>query len=88
MLFDLYRKNTKRQFFVSNISFLVAGTLIILITTLFMNAGAKLEILYADNEIHTANQIVMNTIIGSAMSGLWICLNNQLSNAFGNQQKV
>lgn len=41
-----------------------------------MNAGAELEILHAAMDIHDANKIVMNTIVGSAFSGLWICLGN------------
>ena len=40
----MYKANTNRTFFASNVSLLVAGTLIILITSLFMNAAAVTKI--------------------------------------------
>ena len=67
----MYKQNCNRTFFASNISFLMAGTLIILITSLFMNAGASMMISHDDKE---ANKIVMNTIISAASSGLLIAL--------------
>jgi len=52
----------------------MAGTLIILITSLFMNAGANMSI---SNDDMAPNQIVMNTIISAASSGLLTGLVNQ-----------
>ena len=49
----------------------MAGTLIILITSLFMNAGSSMKISDDDN---SPNKIVMNTIISAASSGLLIGL--------------
>ena len=41
----MFRENiVNRTFFASNVSMLFAGTLIILITSLFMNAGAIMKI--------------------------------------------
>lgn len=40
----MYKMNTTRTFFASNVSLLVGGTLIILITSLFMNAAAVTQI--------------------------------------------
>jgi ammonia channel protein AmtB len=62
---------------VQNISLLVAGTLIILITSMFVNAGAPLQI---SNDDKKPNQIVMNTVISAASGGLLISLTNQFSN--------
>jgi len=44
LIFKMYIVNTKRTYEVSSISFLVSGTLIILITSLFLNAGALMSI--------------------------------------------
>lgn len=44
LIFKMYKSNSNRTFFASDISMLFAGTLIILITSLFMNAGAQMEI--------------------------------------------
>ena len=76
----MYKQNCERTFFASNVSFLMAGTLIILITSLFINAGAHMEISKKDKE---PNQIVMNTVISAASSGLLITLVNQWTNVFG-----
>ena len=76
----MYKQNCERTFFASNVSFLMAGTLIILITSLFINAGASMEISKKDKE---PNQIVMNTVISAASSGLLITLVNQWTNVFG-----
>jgi len=46
----MYKQNCERTFFASNVSFLMAGTLIILITSLFINAGASMEISKKDKE--------------------------------------
>jgi ammonia channel protein AmtB len=54
----------------------VSGTLIILITTLFMNA-ASAKLAY---DIMEPNIIVMNTVIASASAGGQIFLLNQLTN--------
>lgn len=43
-LFRLYKKNTERTYFCSNMSFLMAGTLINLICSLFMNVGSNMSI--------------------------------------------
>ena len=67
----------RRNFDVSNISFLVAGTLVILITSLFVNVGSQLNI---GNGQTQPNKIVMNSIISSASSGLLIALTNQYTN--------
>ena len=76
----MYKQNCERTFFASNVSFLMAGTLIILITSLFINAGASMEISKKDKE---PNQIVMDTVISAASSGLLITLVNQWTNVFG-----
>ena len=44
-----------------------------------MNAGASMKI--SDND-KIANQIVMNTVISAASSGLLVALINQWSNVF------
>ena len=61
-----------------NISFLVGGTLIILICSLFMNACSSL-VAY---EIFEPNKVVMNTIISSGSSGLFIMLSGHYYNIF------
>jgi hypothetical protein len=50
LIFRMYKKNCDRTFFASNVSFLMAGTLIILITSLFINAGASMKISTNDME--------------------------------------
>jgi hypothetical protein len=50
LIFRMYKQNCDRTFFASNVSFLMAGTLIILITSLFINAGASMEISKKDKE--------------------------------------
>mgnify|MGYP002631985910 CR=1 FL=1 len=74
MIFKLYRQNTERQYYASNMSFLMAGTLIILITSLFMNAGAIMDISSQVENENMSNQIVMNSIISSASAGLYVVL--------------
>ena len=45
LIFKMFKENIiNRTFFASNVSLLFAGTLIILITSLFMNAGAIMKI--------------------------------------------
>ena len=44
IIFKMYKDSIRRQNEVSSISFLVAGTLIILITSLFVNSGAPMTI--------------------------------------------
>jgi ammonia channel protein AmtB len=68
----MYKANENRQFSNQNISFLVSGTLIILITTLFMNA-ASAKLAY---DIMEPNIIVMNTVIASSAAGGQIFLLN------------
>lgn len=68
-LFRLYKKNIERTFDPQDISILVSGTLIILISCLFMNGGAGKEIVYL-NEYNSPNNIVMNTVIAASTGGL------------------
>ena len=63
----MYKQYVKRSYDTENISFLVAGTLMILITSLFVNAGAQLTL---DVTVSDPNKIVMNTVISSATAGL------------------
>ena len=65
----MYRQNLNRTFVSSNVSLLVAGTLILLITSLFMNAGGGMKI--SSVEVRP-NLIVMNTIVGAAASGFLV----------------
>ena len=44
----MYKENCNRTFYSNNVSFLMAGTLIILIASLFMNAGAGMSISNVD----------------------------------------
>ena len=67
-----------------NISFLVSGTLIILIGSCFMNACSSL-VAY---DIFEPNMVVMNTIISSGTSGLFIMFRNHYSNIFINEENV
>ena len=73
-----------RQFSSTNTSFLVSGTLIILITSLFMNACSSL-VAY---DIFKPNLVVMNTIISSASSGLFIMLRGHYNNIFVDEDKI
>ena len=73
----MYKEQSNRIFMASDVSFLFAGTLIILITSLFMNAGTVLEISMDDKG---PNLIVMNTVISAASSGLLIAIVNQVKN--------
>ena len=57
----------------------MAGTLIILITSLFMNAGAHMSI---SDDDHSPNKIVMNTVISAASSGFLVALMNQWTTLF------
>ena len=57
---------------------MVSGTLIILITSLFMNACSSL-VAY---DRFVPNLVVMNTIIASGSSGLCIVLRNHYYNVF------
>ena len=66
-------------------SLLFAGTLIILITSLFMNAGAILEI-SADDK--SPNLIVMNTVISAASSGFLVAIQNQVQNQFADKTEI
>lgn len=58
----------------------MAGTLIILITSLFMNAGAIMDISSQNKNENMSNQIVMNSIISSASAGLYVVLQTQWNN--------
>ena len=70
----MYRDNCNRSFHASDVSMLFAGTLIILITSLFMNAGATMKISIDDK---SPNQIVMNTVISAASSGFLVAIMTQ-----------
>ena len=59
-------------------SFLMAGTLIILITCLFMNAGAIRIV----NGSRNMEQIVMNSIIASGTGGLYVVARDKISNEY------
>ena len=71
----MYKEHSTRIFQASDVSLLFAGTLIILITSLFMNSGAVLEISVDDK---SPNLIVMNTVISAASSGLLNAIVNQV----------
>jgi hypothetical protein len=43
-IFKKYKENSNREFSQQNTSFLMGGTLIILVCSLFMNAGAGMSI--------------------------------------------
>lgn len=73
----MYKQYVKRSYDTENISFLVAGTLMILITSLFVNAGAQLTL---DVTVSDPNKIVMNTVISSATAGLITALTSQQNN--------
>ena len=92
LIFRLYVANTKRDFDHNNdhccwdhnnVSFLVAGTLIILITSLFIAAGMPMG-LSADVD---PNEIVMNSVIAAGSSGLLVALRGQYQNLKGNKDK-
>ena len=74
-IFKSYKASIDRSVDTQNISMLVSGTLIILISCLFMNGGAAGEIVMVD-ERNAPNNIVMNTVIASASSGLTMMLMN------------
>jgi hypothetical protein len=67
-----------------NISFLVGGTLIILICSLFMNACSSL-VAYEKFE---PNKAVMNTIISSGSSGLFIMISGHFNNVYLDEEKI
>ena len=73
----MYKQYVKRSYGTENISFLVAGTLMILISSLFVNAGAPLRL---DVNESDPNKIVMNTVISSATSGLITALTSHQLN--------
>jgi len=77
VIFKKYKQYVKRSYDTENISFLVAGTLMILITSLFVNAGAQLTL---DVTVSDPNKIVMNTVISSATAGLITALTSQQNN--------
>ena len=81
----MYKQNSNRTFFASNVSLLVAGTLIILITSLFMNASSVTQISMDDMR---PNQIVMNTVISAASSGIFVSMSNQYYNVFSDDNLV
>lgn len=81
----MYKENYNRSFVASDVSMLFAGTLIILITSLFMNAGAIMTISVNDK---SPNVIVMNTVISAASSGFLVAIMTQYQNQFGDKQLI
>ena len=79
LFMKMFRACKNRSFDNKNITFEVTGTLIILISCLFMNGGAGGSITEV-NERNSPNKIVMNTVIASATSGLTLELINQYYN--------
>jgi ammonia channel protein AmtB len=67
-IFRLYKAAEGRQFHNQNVTFLFSGTLLILITTMFMNACSA-KIAY---NLMKPNHVVMNTVIASAAAGCHI----------------
>ena len=84
MIFRWYQQSTQRNFGNQNISMMVAGTLIILICTFFLIAGAGLGISSGDVE---PNMIVMNAVISCGASGLIICFTNQFGNVWWDENR-
>lgn len=84
-LFRVYKQNIERTFDPQDISILVSGTLLLLISCLFMNGGAGQEIVYVDG-FNSPNNIVMNTVIAASASGLTMVAINQWSNVFSKEQ--
>jgi ammonia channel protein AmtB len=77
----MYRKLCDRTFAPTNLTKVVTGTLIILITGLFINGGAGGQLTSAfDEAIASPNAIVMNTVISSATSGLTLMIMTQYHN--------
>lgn len=80
-LFKVYKRGLNRSFEAENITLVVCGTLIILISFLFMNGGASRNISNI-TQTNSPNNIVMNTVISSATSGLTLMLMDQFTNIF------
>ena len=85
VIFKEYCINIERTFDPQNITILVCGTLIILISKLYMNGGAGQEIVYFEKLKNSPNEIVMNTVITSATSGLTMVAMNQYKNIVKNE---
>ena len=75
----MYRTLCARTFFPTSLTMVTTGTLIILITGLFINGGAGGQ-LNETGERTSPNMIVMNTVISSATSGLTLMIMNQWNN--------
>jgi ammonia channel protein AmtB len=86
-IFRLYKQSIERSFDPQDITLLVSGTLIILISCLFMNGGAGKEIVYVD-DYNSPNNIVMNTVIAASTGGLTMVLLQQYTNIFEKEQVV
>lgn len=84
VIFKMYKENSRRVHEVSSVSFLVSGTLIILLTSLFVNSGAPMDISTNDEK---PNLIVMNTIISSASAGLVQVFMTQVQNVLWDENK-
>ena len=67
-MLEVFRSNYGRNVIQGSESFIMAGTLIILITSLFMNAGA-IRIVKGSREME---QIVMNSVIAASTGGLYV----------------
>lgn len=85
LIFKMYKNNRNRTFFASDISMLFAGTLIILITSLFMVAGGTMRI---SEDTKTPNQVVMNTVISAASSGFLVAITTQYQNSFDTKSRI
>ena len=79
----MYLENTRRTYEASSISMLVTGTLLLLIASMFLIAGAQNNISGDDKKV---NEIVMNIVISSASSGLLQVAFNQKHNVSHNKK--
>lgn len=70
----MYRKLSDRTYAPTNLTMVVTGTLIILITGLFINGGAGGDLTSSDIIQTSPNAIVMNTVISAATSGLTLMI--------------
>ena len=75
-IFQMYKKLANRTFAPNSLTMMVTGTLIILITGLFINGGANVDLNEVSNGSISPNSIVMNTVISSATSGLTLMMMN------------
>jgi ammonia channel protein AmtB len=84
VIFKMYKQSCRRAFDTENISMLVSGTLMILICSLFVNAGAPLQL---NDTISDPNKIVMNTVIAAGSAGLLTALANHYRNTIWDENR-